>query len=96
MTYQQEQQVRTGAPGMAVSGFIVSLVGFVLALVPLLNLLAPVLGIIGIVLSGIGLSQARRHGLPRGLAIAGIILGILVIVTGVGLLVACGSALSES
>lgn len=56
--------------GMAVAGFVCSLVG--------LFLFGIILGPLGIVFSAIGLSKAKKEGRPlRGLALAGLILGIV-------------------
>lgn len=48
--------------GLAVSGFVVSVVGAILGLLsPILFYLVPLaLGIVGLVLSGIGLPRSRR------------------------------------
>lgn len=57
--------------GLAVAGFVVSLVSL------LINFLG-IVGIVGLILSGIGLSQASREGdNRRGMALAGVIIGAL-------------------
>jgi hypothetical protein len=81
------------APGLAIAGFVTALVGFVFALFPLLNIIAPVPGIVGLVLSAVGRSQAKARGGGSGLATAGVVLGIVVIMLTIISLIACGSAL---
>lgn len=56
--------------GLSIAGFIVSLgsmfIGFY-----------GIVGLAGIVLSAVGLNQAKNEGGKKGLAVAGIILGII-------------------
>jgi len=54
--------VGLGTPGIGIAGFIVSLLGF---------------SLIGIILSWIGYSQAKREGRPKGLCVAGIVIGFV-------------------
>ena len=49
-----------GGPGIGVAGFVLSLLG---------------ISLIGIILSWIGYAKAKREGRPRGLCLAGIIIG---------------------
>lgn len=61
--------------GMAVTGFICSLVSIVLFWVPFLNF---IVWILGIVFSAVGLNKANKHQLPyRGLAIAGLVIALV-------------------
>jgi hypothetical protein len=59
-----------GTPGIGIAGFILSLLG---------------ISLVGIVLSWVGYSQARREGRPKGLCLAGIIIGFVWM--GVGLVI---------
>ncbi|WP_433781915.1 DUF4190 domain-containing protein [Actinomycetospora sp. CA-101289] len=64
--------------GLATAGFVVALVGAVLALVPFLGIVAWVISPVGLVLSIVGMTAAgRRQGTGRGLAVAGIVLGVV-------------------
>lgn len=63
---------------LAVAGFVCSLIGILLAFVPVVGVGAWVLIIIGLVLASIGLARASRGG-RRGLAIAGLVLGLVAI-----------------
>ena len=51
---------RLGTPGIGIAGFVLSLLG---------------ISLIGVILSWIGYAQAKREGRPRGLCLAGIIIG---------------------
>jgi hypothetical protein len=60
--------VGQGTPGIGIAGFIVSLLGF---------------SVFGIILSWIGHSQAKREGRPKGLCVAGIVIGFVWLLIGV-------------
>lgn len=59
---------------LGIAGFICGLVGFLGWWVPVAGF---ILGVLGVVLSSCGLVSANRTGSGRGLAIAGLVLGIL-------------------
>lgn len=66
---------------LALAGFIVSLVGLVLFF---FGWLGALIALVGIVLSFIGRSQIKRRGeRGSGLAVAGIIIGIVGLILGV-------------
>jgi hypothetical protein len=69
--------------GMATAGFVCSLVGAVLGLIPLLFFFAWILGPLGLVFGAIGWKNARAGRGGKGLAIAGVILGIAAIGLGI-------------
>jgi hypothetical protein len=71
--------------GVGVSGGVVGIVGTVLSLIPLIGIvLGLLLGPIAIVLSSVGLAQSSpgpgRPPRPKGMAITGLVLGILTVV----------------
>lgn len=66
--------------GLATGGFVVALVGAVIALIPFLGIISWVISPIGLILSAVGLAFAIRRGVGKGLAIAGVVLGVLGIV----------------
>jgi hypothetical protein len=70
---------------MGVAGFVVGLIGLVLFWVPVLGLL---LAGVGVALSGVGMTQGRRTGASTGLAIAGLVCGILGVLPGILILLA--------
>ena len=66
---------------MAIAGFVTGLLGLLLSIVPILFYAGIVLDVVGIVLGAIGRSRAEEPGVPhRGLATAGIVLGIVGLV----------------
>jgi uncharacterized membrane protein YgaE (UPF0421/DUF939 family) len=62
---------------LGIAALITAIVTFVLAVIPCIGLIAIIPGIIAIVLASVGLSQAARNDSPRGLLIAGLIIGIV-------------------
>ena len=67
--------------GLAVGGFIVALIGFILSLIPIIGTVSWLLSPVGLILSAVGIVVAgRRYGSGRGLAITGVILGVLGII----------------
>ena len=71
--------------GLAVAGFVCSLIGAPVGLIPLLSWIAFPLGILGVVFGGIGWRRANREPERggKGLAIAGLVLGILAVILAV-------------
>jgi hypothetical protein len=62
---------------LGVAGFVTGLLGLVFFWVPGLGL---TLGALGIILGGVGMSAARKVGSSNGLAVAGLILGIVSVI----------------
>ena len=62
---------------LGMAALITAIITFVLAVIPCVGLIAIIPGIIAIVLAAVGLSQAARNNSPRGMLIAGLIIGIL-------------------
>jgi Na+/proline symporter len=62
-----------------VAGFVCGLIGALVGLIPLLSWIAFPAGILGVVFGGIGWPRANREPERggKGLAIAGLVLGIL-------------------
>ena len=56
-----------GPPGVGIAGFVCALFGVIV----------PFAGIVGLILSIVGYRQARRESRPYGLALAGLIIGII-------------------
>src|SRR5664279_4359975 len=74
--YQQYQQPVATSNGMGITGFVTGLLGLVFFWVPFFGI---VLGILGIVFSGAGFQSFRKRGQTNGLAIAGLVLGIITV-----------------
>ena len=81
--------------GLAIAGLVLGILGILGAFIPLLNLLSLPLSILGLVLAAVGLIGIRngKHS-GKGIAIAGIVLGIIAILV-VGIMYG-GAAASSS
>lgn len=63
--------------GLAIAGFVVSLVSLFINF-------AGIVGLVGTILSGVGLEKSKNlEGKGKGLAIAGLIIGIIGVVYGI-------------
>jgi hypothetical protein len=62
---------------LGIAALITAIITFVLAVIPCVGLIAIIPGIIAIVLASVGLSQSTRNNSPRGVLIAGMIIGII-------------------
>jgi hypothetical protein len=67
---------KTGS-NLGVAALITAIITFVLAVIPCVGLIAIIPGIIAIVLASVGLSQSARNNSPKGILIAGLIIGIV-------------------
>jgi predicted PurR-regulated permease PerM len=62
---------------LGIAALITAIITFVMAVIPCVGIIAIIPGIIAIVLAGVGLSHAARENAPRGLLVAGLIIGII-------------------
>ncbi len=72
--------VNAPSNGLATASLVLGIVGTVLAIVPLVGILGALVGGLGLVLAAFGLLAARKHGVGKGKAIAGLVLGVVSIV----------------
>ena len=63
--------------GLGIAGLILGILAAVISFIPCLGTWAVVPGIIAIILSAVSLSQANKAGASKGLAIAGLVCGIV-------------------
>jgi hypothetical protein len=64
---------------LGVAALITGIITFVLAVIPCVGVIAIIPGIIAIVLASVGLSQASRYDSPRGIIIAGLVIGVVAV-----------------
>lgn len=81
-----------GTNGLGVAGFVTGLLGLIFCWVPWMGIL---LAIVGVILSGAGMSQGKKRGQSTGLAIAGLVCGIIALIPAVIIMVAYFAALSS-
>jgi hypothetical protein len=67
----------TTGQNLGIAALITAIVTFVLAVIPCVGLIAVIPGIIAIILASVGLSQASRNNSPKGLLVAGLIIGVI-------------------
>jgi hypothetical protein len=67
---------KTGS-NLGIAALITGIITFVFAVIPCLGLIAIIPGIMAIVLASVGLSQTARNNSPRGILVAGLIIGIV-------------------
>jgi len=72
----EEVRNNTGQ-NLGIAALITAIITFVLAVIPCVGLIAIIPGIIAIILASVGLSQASRNDSPKGVLIAGLIIGII-------------------
>jgi hypothetical protein len=71
--------------GLGIAGFVTGLVGLLFSWVPVFGL---ILAGCGVVLSAVGMSQSTRTGAHKGLAVAGLVLGIVASIPALFILIA--------
>jgi len=72
-----EEVRNNNGQNLGIAALITAIITFVLAVIPCVGLIALVPGIIAIILASVGLSQASRTNSPKGLHLAGLIIGVL-------------------
>ena len=82
--------------GLAVAGLVMGIIALFSSFVPLLNLLSFPFVLLAIIFSAIGLWQtAKKTKGGRGLAVAGLVLGVLALLVTVAMYAAAGSSSEE-
>lgn len=82
--------------GLATAGFVLGLLGFLGSFIPVVNILGIGLGVVGAILALVGLSKAKKLGKGKGLAMAGLILGVLALIIGIVINVAFVNAVDNA
>ena len=91
-----EEVKNNSGHNLGIAALITAIVTFVLAVIPCVGLIAIIPGIIAIILASVGLSQASRSSAPKGLLIAGLIIGIIASLISVSQVVVAGKIAKHS
>jgi hypothetical protein len=81
--YQQPQIYAAGQPsnGIGIAGGVCGIVAVVLCWIPFVDYVSVILGALAIIFGALGLRQANTHGgAGKGMAITGIVTGIVAVV----------------
>ena len=74
-----EESKTNSGQNLGLAALITGIITFVLAVIPCVGMIAIIPGIIAIVLASVGLSQATRQNSPKGMQIAGLIIGVIAV-----------------
>ena len=74
-----EESKTNSGQNLGIAALITGIITFVLAVIPCVGMIAIIPGIIAIVLASVGLSQATRQNSPKGILLAGLIIGIIAV-----------------
>lgn len=74
-----EEVKSNSGQNLGIAALITGIITFVLAVIPCVGIIAIIPGIITIVLASVGLSQASRNNSPRGVVVAGLVIGIIAV-----------------
>ena len=74
-----EEVKSNSAQNLGIAALITGIITFVMAVIPCVGMIAFIPGIIAIVLASVGLSQATRNDSPKGVIIAGLVIGIIAV-----------------
>jgi hypothetical protein len=74
------EETRTNSgQSLGTAALITGIITFVLSVIPCIGVIAIIPGIIAVILASVGLSQASRNNSPRGVIIAGLVIGIVAL-----------------
>jgi hypothetical protein len=90
--YAQPQTIvvqgSTPGNGLGVAGFVTGLLGLIFFWVPVLGI---TLAVLGVILGGVGIATGKKKGAPTGLAIAGLVLGVIALIPAIIFIAAVAS-----
>jgi len=72
-----EEAKNNSGQNLGIAALVTAIITFVLAVIPCVGMVAIIPGIIAIVLAAIGLNQAQRDDSPKGVILAGLIIGVV-------------------
>jgi hypothetical protein len=74
--------------GLGTAGFVTGLLGLIFCWVPALGI---ILALLGVIMGGVGISAGKKKGASTGLAIAGLVLGIIALIPAIIIISAVAS-----
>jgi phosphate/sulfate permease len=74
-----EEVKSNSGQNLGIAALITGIITFIVAVTPCLGVIAIIPGVITIVLASVGLSQASRQNSPKGILLAGLIIGIVAV-----------------
>jgi membrane-bound ClpP family serine protease len=74
-----EEVKSNSGQSLGIAALITGIITFVIAVIPCVGMIAFIPGIIAIILGAVGLSQASRQNAPKGILLAGLIIGIVAV-----------------
>lgn len=72
-----EETRNNSGQGIGIAALVTAIVSFILAVIPCVGIIGIIPGIIAVILGIVGLSQASRTSGPKGLMIAGLVIGAI-------------------
>jgi len=72
-----EEVKNNAGQNLGIAALITAIITFVLAVIPCIGLIAFIPGVIAIILAGVGISQASKNNAPKGIPVAGLVIGIV-------------------
>jgi hypothetical protein len=72
-----EEVKNNAGQNLGIAALITAIITFVLAVIPCIGIIAFIPGVIAIILAAVGISQASKNNAPKGLPIAGLVIGIV-------------------
>jgi hypothetical protein len=94
------QQYVVGVPpsnGIGTAAGVLGIVGAVLMFIPFVDYIAIILGVLAVIFGGVGISRSKRlGGAGKGMAITGLVLGLISVAISILFIAAIYAAVSSS
>src|SRR5512133_401629 len=85
-----EEAKNNSGQNLGIAALITAIITFVIAVIPCIGIIAIIPGTIAVVLAAVGLSQAQKTDAPRGVIMAGLIIGIVAVLISISWWFAAG------
>jgi hypothetical protein len=97
MTAQQYVVAAPASNGIGTAAGVLGIVGAVLMFIPFVDYIAIILGVLAVIFGGVGIGRSKRlGGAGKGMAITGLVLGIISVVISILFIAAIYAAVSSS